>query len=260
MYYFNPVETRDNLVAAIHRTVNALGSNKVVVGISGGKDSTVTAALCVRALGKENVYGVMLPDKVQLDLSDSLRVCRALEIPHTKINIGPAHIEMLRAIDLANDREENNHFGVLFSPESDINIGPRLRMTVLRYITQALGARLAGTGNLSEITVGYCTKDGDTSCDFSVLGGLTSIEVVQVGLTMPEIPRDLVIKTPTDGLSGLSDEEKLGISYEDIHHYIRKDQEIPEEVANKIATMEKKNFHKRFPPLVIYDVERPNFL
>ena len=124
-------------------------------------------------------------------------------------------------------------------------------MTTLRYIAQALGARLAGTGNLSEITVGYCTKDGDTSCDFSMLGALTSVEVVQVGLTMPELPRDLVEKTPADGLSGKSDEENLGVSYQDIHKYIRLGTCGDPETDEKIRRKEKANMHKRRMPTVL---------
>ena len=135
--------------------------------------------------------------------------------------------------------------------ESDINVGPRLRMTTLRYIAQALNARLVGTGNLSESTVGYCTKDGDTSCDFALLLGLTSVEVVQVGLTMPELPRHLVVKTPTDGLSGMSDEEKMGILYKDIHAYIRFGTCGDAETDAKIRAKEAGSAHKRNKPVVI---------
>ena len=135
--------------------------------------------------------------------------------------------------------------------ESDINVGPRLRMTTLRYIAQALGAWLAGTGNLSEATVGYCTKDGDTSCDFAMLGALTTVEVVEVGLTMPEIPRELVTKTPTDGLSGYSDEERLGVSYADIHRYIREGSCGNPETDEIIRKKERANLHKRRMPLIL---------
>ena len=165
--------------------------------------------------------------------------------------IGAAHIELLRAVDLANDRKEHEYFDVLFSPESDINIGPRLRMTALRYIAQAIDARLAGTGNLSEITVGYCTKDGDTSCDFSVLGNLTSEEVVQVGLTMEELPRELVVKTPSDGLSGMCDEEKLGILYSDIHKYIRFGTSGSREADRKIYQKHCTSLHKFTKPYTL---------
>lgn len=248
-YTFDPAEARDKLVESIRLIAQLQGFSKVVVGISGGKDSTVTAALCVRALGKENVYGVMMPDGQQKDIHDSYRVCFALDIPHTEINIGRMHSAL--SDEICHD-EEIGTFDIPCSKESDINVAPRLRMTVLRYITQALGARLAGTGNLSEATVGYCTKDGDTSCDFSVLGSLTSVEVVQVGLTMDEIPKDLVLKTPSDGLCGMSDEEKLGVSYEDIHHYIRSDAPISEEVREKIWEMWDKSKHKRSMPFDVW--------
>ena len=120
----------------------------------------------------------MLPDGEQKDISDSIRVCEALGIQQRTINIGPMH-EALRAVtDQNSPTAKENEFVISYHKESDINVGPRLRMTTLRYIAQALGARLAGTGNLSELTVGYCTKDGDTSCDFSVLGSLTSVQVV----------------------------------------------------------------------------------
>lgn len=249
-YRFDPVYARDRLVAEIRYYAKRQGFSKVVIGISGGKDSTVTAALCVRALGKENVIGVMLPDGEQVDIEDSFAVCNALEIQSCVVNIGMMHKQLFYAL------EENNldpdSFNVPESKESDINVAPRLRMTVLRYITQSLGARLAGTGNLSESTVGYCTKDGDTSCDFSVLGGLTSVEVVQVGLTMEELPKALVLKTPSDGLCGMSDEEKLGVSYEDIHHFIRRDQEIDDETFRKIALMRDQSVHKRRMPEALY--------
>lgn len=246
MYDFDPVEARDMIVAGIHKIARQGNFSKVVVGISGGKDSTITAALCARALGKENVFGVLLPDGEQQDIEDSRWACDALGIPHIEINIGNIHKEVLSAFDIG-------------SKEADINVPPRIRMTVLRYITQSLGARLAGTGNLSEMTVGYCTKDGDTSCDFSVLGGLTSVEVVQVGLTMNEIPLELVVKTPSDGLSGMSDEEKLGVSYEDIHKYIRGIEGVPPEATKKIQELQKKSIHKRSFPKVAYHVDSYNW-
>ena len=253
---FQPERIRDGLVAAIRETARSQGFQKVVLGISGGKDSTVTAALCARALGRENVFGVMLPDGIQADLEDSRRVCAALGIQHRLVNIGRIHEALKQATDQLGPCAEEEEFAIPFSRQSDINVGPRLRMTVLRYIAQALGARLAGTGNLSEATVGYCTKDGDTSCDFSVLGALTSVEVVQVGLAMEEIPRDLVIKTPADGLSGMSDEEKLGISYQDIHRFIREGTCGKPETDAAIRRMEKSNMHKRRMPIVMNPFDR----
>lgn len=251
MYDFDPVEARDMIVAGIHKIARQGNFSKVVVGISGGKDSTITAALCVRALGKENVYGVLLPDGIQEDIEDSYWACDALGIQYTNINIADIYDAVINNAVVKN----KERFNIEFSEVAAINIDPRIRMTVLRYITQALGARLAGTGNLSEMTVGYCTKDGDTSCDFSVLGGLTSVEVVQVGLAMNEIPRELVLKTPSDGLSGMSDEEKLGVSYEDIHKYIRGLEGVPPEATKKIQELQKKSLHKRSFPRVAYRVD-----
>ncbi|MBR6707602.1 MAG: NAD(+) synthase [Clostridia bacterium] len=250
-YRFDAEKVRDSLVAAIRDISARQGFEKVVIGISGGKDSTVTAALCARALGGDNVYGVMLPDGVQKDISDSVRVCNALGIRRRTVNIGGIHDALKSITDQREAACGEGEFAIPFSRESDINVGPRLRMTVLRYIAQSLGARLAGTGNLSEATVGYCTKDGDTSCDFSVLGSLTSLEVVEVGLTMSELPRDLVVKTPTDGLSGMSDEEKLGLSYRDIHLLLREGSCGNPETDEKIRRREKANMHKRRMPVIL---------
>lgn len=250
-YTFQAEQARDNLINEIRNLAEAQGFTRVVIGISGGKDSTVTAALCARALGAENVFGVMLPDGEQVDIADSRRVCAALGIRSRTVNIGKIHTALREATDQLGPVAGEGEFVVPPHRESDINVGPRLRMTVLRYFAQALGARLAGTGNLSEATVGYCTKDGDTSCDFATLLGLTSVEVVQVGLTMPEIPRDLVQKTPTDGLSGHSDEERLGIRYADIHRYIREGTCGDPETDEKIRRKEQANLHKRRMPVAL---------
>ena len=250
-YSFDAARARDGLVAAIRVLAAQQGFTRVVLGVSGGKDSTVCAALCARALGPENVYGVMLPDGEQKDISDSRRVCEALGINRRTINIGAMHEALKAVTDQREATAGEGEFAIPYSRESDINVGPRLRMTTLRYVCQALGARLVGTGNLSEATVGYCTKDGDTSCDFSLLGALTSVEVVQVGLTMPELPRDLVVKTPTDGLSGKSDEEKLGLRYADIHAFIRLGTCGDPETDAKIRAKEQGNMFKRRMPQIL---------
>jgi len=250
-YTFDAERARDNLVAALRALAREQHFDRVVLGVSGGKDSTVCAALCARAFGPENVYGVMLPDGEQKDISDSRRVCEALGIRRRTINIGAMHRDLKAVTDQLETTAAEGEFAVPYSRESDINVGPRLRMTTLRYIVQALGARLVGTGNLSEATVGYCTKDGDTSCDFSLLGAVTSVEVVQIGLTMPELPRDLVEKTPTDGLSGKSDEEKLGLRYADIHKFIRLGTCGDAETDEKIRAKERANMFKRRMPTVL---------
>lgn len=244
---FNAEKVRDDIIDWLKQYAKKSNFHKVVIGISGGKDSTVTAALCARALGPKNVYGVMLPDGEQKDIEDSILVCQSLGIPNINVNIRDMHEDLLREIDFTNCDPGRDDFLVDYSKEADINVAPRLRMTVLRYITQALDARLVGTGNLSEITVGYFTKDGDQSCDFSLLGDLTSLEVVQIGLSMPEIPAHLVTKTPSDGLCGLSDEEKLGVSYKDIHEYIRNNHVLLREnrkIYDRIYKMWVNSLHK----------------
>ena len=248
---FDAEAVRDRLVEGIRALAKQQGFERVVLGISGGKDSTVSAALCARALGKENVYGVMLPDGVQADLEDSRRVCQALGIKKRVINIGVMHAALKEATDQFGGEAEAGAFSVPYSRQADINVGPRLRMTTLRYIAQALGARLVGTGNLSEATVGYCTKDGDTSCDFSLLGAVTSVEVVAIGLTMPELPRELVVKPPTDGLSGLTDEENMGLRYADIHAFIRSGTCGDAAADATIARREAANLHKRRMPVIL---------
>ena len=250
-YRFDAAAVRDRLVELIRETAKEGGFSRVVLGISGGKDSTVTAALCARALGKENVYGVMLPDGEQKDISDSRAVCEALGIQKRTVNIGAIHEALKAVTDQNGSTAADGEFTVAYSRASDINVGPRLRMTVLRYIAQALDARLAGTGNLSEATTGYCTKDGDTSCDFAVLGKLTSVEVVQVGLTMDELPKELVQKTPTDGLSGKSDEENMGLKYAEIHLYLREGSCGDPETDEKIRKRERANMHKRRMPQIL---------
>ncbi|MBR0463625.1 MAG: NAD(+) synthase [Clostridia bacterium] len=255
-YQFDAVQARDGLVKAIRTLSEKQGFSRVVLGISGGKDSTVVAALCARALGADNVYGVMLPDGVQADLDDSKRVCEALGIQKRVVNIGGLHEALNRVTDQAEDTAEEGEFSIPRSRQSAVNVPPRLRMTTLRYIAQALDARLAGTGNLSEATVGYCTKDGDTSCDFNVLGRLTSVEVVKIGLTMRELPKDLVEKTPSDGLTGRSDEENLGLRYRDIHLYLREGTCGDPTVDEKIRRKEQANMHKRRMPLILDPFEK----
>ena len=148
IYPFDPENARDRLIEELRSLAAKQGFSKVVVGISGGKDSTVTAAISARALGPENVYGVMLPDGEQKDIADSRRVCEALGIQTRTVNIGAIHTALREATDQAGPAAADAGFPIPQSRESDINVGPRIRMTVLRYIAQALGARLAGTGNL----------------------------------------------------------------------------------------------------------------
>ena len=225
----------------LNNYISKLGTKKVVIGISGGKDSTVVAKLLVDKLGKENVFGLLMPNGEQKDITDSIRVVEWLGIYYDIINIKPAYDEMLNI--LRNDVSE----------EAKINIAPRIRMTTLYTFGQTHGYRVAGTGNLSERTLGYFTKWGDGASDFNIIGNFTSLEVMRIGEELG-LPLDLVYKTPNDGLSGKSDEEKLGVSYIDVHNYLRKGKEyVTSEVCDNIEKYKGRAQHKlNTVPMVDY--------
>jgi len=194
--------------------VNGKGCN-AVIGISGGKDSSVVAALCVEALGVDRVIGVTMPNGVQKDISDSMKLINHLGIRHFNVNIADTYNALMNTIgeQLAPD-------GIEISRQTIINMPPRLRMTTLYAISQSMNGRVANTCNLSEDWVGYSTRYGDAAGDFSPLGGLTVAEVKAIGRELG-LPADLVDKTPSDGLSGKSDEDNLGFTYAVLDRYIR---------------------------------------
>ena len=204
---------------------------KAVIGISGGKDSTVVAGLCVQALGKENVIGVMMPNGVQSDIADSEKIIDFLGIRSVTVNIQYAFM------NLANQINERS-----ISSQAEMNMPPRLRMTVLYGVAQNIGGRVANTCNLSEDTVGWATIYGDSAGDFSPLSRLTTEEVCAIGDDLG-LPADLVHKTPSDGLCGKTDEDGIGCTYKEINELIRKgikgpnyDMIIKKYKANKFKT------------------------
>ena len=182
---------------------------KAVIGISGGKDSTVAAALCVKTLGKENVIGVMMPNGVQSDIEDSEKIIKHLGIDSFVVNINYAYLNLVNQI--------NEHY---ITSQAQINMPPRLRMTVLYGVAQNIGGRVVNTCNRSENVVGYSTIWGDSVNDFSPFGLLTTEEVMGIGDALG-LPHDLVHKTPSDGLCGKSDEDNLGFTYAEINKIIR---------------------------------------
>ena len=206
-----------------------------VVGISGGKDSSVVAALCVEALGKDRVVGVLMPNGYQSDIGDSYRIVEALDINCKVVNINDAYMAMMDSLE-----------GVMnVSEQTKINLPPRLRMAVLYAVAQSLtrGGRVANTCNLSEDFVGYSTKYGDSVGDFSPLANLMVHEVKQIGHEL-SIPADLVDKTPADGLCGKTDEDNLGFSYAQVDDFIEKGTCGIMSVDYKIQQMHQKNLHK----------------
>lgn len=186
---------------------NGRGCN-AVVGISGGKDSSVVAALCVEALGKERVTGVLMPCGEQKDIDMALLLVKHLGIKYVIVNIGDTVKALEKAVPLD------------LSSQSLTNIPPRVRMTALYAVSQSVNGRVANTCNLSEDWVGYSTRYGDAAGDFSPCSKLTVQEVKAVGRVLG-IPDILVDKVPIDGLCGKTDEENLGFSYGVLDRYIR---------------------------------------
>ncbi len=188
---------------------NGKGSN-AIVGISGGKDSSVAAALCVEALGKDRVIGVLMPQGEQHDIDMAYLLVHHLGIKHYKVNVKSAIDSILESMP-----EE-----LSITPQTTQNIPPRIRMTTLYAISQSCNGRVCNTCNLSEDWVGYSTRYGDSVGDFSPMSHLTVTEVKEIGYCLG-LPKELVDKTPIDGLCGKTDEENLGFTYAELDRYIR---------------------------------------
>ncbi len=183
---------------------------KAVLGISGGKDSSVAAALCVEALGKDRVVGVLMPQGVQHDIDAAYLLVNHLGIKHYEVNIKDAVDGVLK--NIPEDLE--------LTPQSLQNLPPRIRMSTVYAISQSVNGRVVNTCNLSEDWVGYSTRYGDSVGDFSPMSNLTVTEVKAIGHILG-LPEELVEKTPIDGLCGKSDEENLGFTYAELDVYIR---------------------------------------
>ena len=181
-----------------------------VVGISGGKDSSIVAALCVRALGKERVIGVLMPCGEQADIDCARLLVEHLGIKSYTVNIKDAVNSLMASLP--------SDIDLTFQASS--NVLPRIRMTTLYAVSQCFNGRVANTCNLSEDYVGYSTRYGDSVGDFSPLSKLTVTEVKEIGRFLG-LPATLVDKTPIDGLCGKSDEENLGFTYAELDKYIR---------------------------------------
>lgn len=209
---------------------NGPGCN-AVVGISGGKDSSVTAALCVEALGKDRVIGVLMPCGEQADIDMAHLLVEHLGIRHYVVNIK----------DAVEGVKNNIPFDLL--QQSLTNLPARIRMTTLYAVSQSNNGRVANTCNLSEDWVGYSTRYGDAAGDFSPLSHMTVNEIKQIGrlLGLPDV---LVDKTPIDGLCGKTDEDNLGFTYAELDRYIRTGEIDDKAIKEKIDTMHKNNLFK----------------
>lgn len=211
---------------------NGKGCN-AVVGISGGKDSSIAAALCVEALGKDRVIGVLMPQGQQHDIDKAYMLVDFLGIKRYEVNIKAA-VDGIIA-NLPKDIE--------ISAQTLQNIPPRIRMSTLYAVSQSVNGRVANTCNLSEDWVGYSTRYGDSVGDFSPLSHLTVAEIKQIGHLMG-LPEELVEKTPIDGLCGKTDEENLGFTYAQLDTYIRTGKIDDEDIKRNIDSRHRANLFK----------------
>ncbi len=208
---FDAQKVKDQCVSWIRAFFEENGAEcNAVVGISGGKDSSVAAALCVEALGRERVIGVLMPQGEQQDIDMAYKLVNHLGIKHYEVNIKEA-VDGLKA---------NMPADLPLTAQTLQNIPPRVRMTTLYAVSQSVNGRVVNTCNLSEDWVGYSTRYGDSVGDFSPMSNLTVTEVKAIGHLLG-LPCELVEKTPIDGLCGKSDEENLGFTYAELDVYIR---------------------------------------
>ena len=208
---FNAEKVKKDCVKWIKEFFDNNGPDcNAIVGISGGKDSSVAAALCVEALGKERVIGVLMPQGEQHDIDMAYMLVNHLGIKHYLINVKDAVDGVMKNIPA-----ELN-----ISEQSKQNLPPRIRMSTLYAVSQSCNGRVCNTCNLSEDWVGYSTRYGDSVGDFSPMSNLTVTEVKEIGHILG-LPKELVNKTPIDGLCGKSDEENLGFTYAELDRYIR---------------------------------------
>lgn len=232
---FNAEKVKNDVVLWIRDFFekNGKGCN-AVLGISGGKDSSVTAALCVEALGKDRVIGVLMPNGKQSDIDMSQLLVSHLGIKNVTINIKTAFDSLVGEIEEAVGD---------FSAQSRTNLAPRLRMSTVYAVSQTFNGRVANTCNLSEDYVGYSTRYGDSVGDFSPLSHLTVQEVKAIGrvLGLPEV---LIEKAPSDGLCGKTDEDNLGFTYAALDKYIREGICEDEETKKRIDRLHELNKFK----------------
>lgn len=226
---FNAQIQLAGLLEWMNEQMEACHGKTAVIGISGGKDSSTVAALAVAAYGRENVYGVLMPDGIQPDIDYSNGLVEVLNIPHTTINIHDAVQGVLN---------EMKRVGLEPGRQTTVNLPSRIRMATLYAVAQSLeGGIVINTSNLSEDWVGYCTIYGDSAGAFSPLGMYTTEEVCALGRALG-LPERFVTKAPSDGLTGLTDEDNLGFTYHAVNEYVRKgivDPAIKEQIDRRHA-------------------------
>ena len=245
---FNAKHVKYEIVSWIREWFEKNGPEcSAVVGISSGKDSTVVAALCCEALGKDRVIGVMMPCGEQQDIDMSYKVIKHLGIKCIEVNIGQAVSDVIDSIEYGiYDNTYQGPGSIAISDQTRVNLPPRIRMATLYAISQSLNGRVSNNCNLSEDWVGYSTRWGDSVGDFSPLASLTVTEVRAIGYELG-LPKEFIEKVPSDGLCGKTDEDNLGFSYDTLDHYIRTGECDDPEAKEKIDYLHRKNAFKMRP-------------
>lgn len=222
MYKFDAKKATEQCIQWIKDwfEVNGKGCN-AVLGISGGKDSSIAAALCVEALGKDRVLGVMMPQGEQFDIDYSIELCELLGIKSMTVNVGETVDALIKALPFD------------ASTQTKTNIPPRVRMAVLYAVSQSNNGRVVNTCNYSEDYVGYATRYGDGAGDFGPISNFTVAEIKQVGRVLG-LPEKFIEKPPLDGLCGRTDEDNLGFKYATLDAYIREGIEPDPETKARI--------------------------
>jgi len=229
---FDAKKVTDEIIQWIREYFGKNGS--AVVGLSGGKDSSTVAALCVKALGADRVVGVLMPQGEQWDINFSHELADYLKIKKYVVNIKNGVDAVFQSL---------KDSGLSLNRQAQINTPARIRMSVLYAVCAVVGGRVANTCNLSEDWVGYATKYGDGAGDFSPISQLTVTEVKAVARVLG-LPEKFIEKTPEDGLSGLSDEDNMGFTYNVLDKYIREGICEDKTVKEKIDNLHKNNLHK----------------
>lgn len=247
MSEFNAKKTTEELVNWIKLWFDSNGKDcNAVLGVSGGKDSNIVAALCVKALGKDRVIGVSMPNTLQQNREEQFKddehvekLINHLGIKFLKVDIGSVYDQVLVNFCKA------THWSPTPSEQAKTNLSPRLRMSVLYAVSQSFNGRVVNTDNLSENYVGYFTRWGNVG-DLSPLANLTVTEVKAIGRELG-LPDELIDRVPSDGLCGKTDEDNLGFSYEVLDKYIRTGICEDAEVKEKIDAKHNNNLFKLQP-------------